>query len=73
MDERPMDPEVDAVIEELVSAGPITVATAPKATRRGPTEIGVQVSNQVAMCDEDDGLALLKALLDDDEGGTASP
>jgi hypothetical protein len=74
MDERPTDPELDAVIAELVSAGLISVGTDAEGRETWTlTETGVQVSNQMAMSGQDDGLAHLAALLDDAEGGTASP
>jgi hypothetical protein len=74
MDERPTDPELDAVIAELVSAGLITVGTDAEGRETWTlTEMGVQVSNQMAMSGQDEGLALLEALLEDAEGGTASP
>jgi hypothetical protein len=74
MDERPTDHELDAVIAELVSAGLITVGTDAEGLETWTlTEMGVQVSNHMAMSGEDQGLALLEALLDDARGGTVSP
>jgi hypothetical protein len=57
--------DVDAIVAELVQAGLVTIGT--DAGGRGTwalTPAGEQVANQIAMSAEDDGVALLTALLD---------
>jgi len=58
------DAEVNAIVAGLVQAGLLTVGTdADGRETRTLTEQGEQVANQIAMSAEDDGVALLTALL----------
>ena len=58
------DAEVNAIVAGLVQAGLLTVGTdADGHETRTLTEQGEQVANQIAMSAEDDGVALLTALL----------
>ena len=63
-DEPPTDPELDAIVAELVQAGLVTIGTDADSRETWTlTPAGEQVANQIAMSAEDDGVALLTALL----------